>query len=149
MSHCETGNHTNSWVPKSKRGQTIQRDESGLFSRVATTTHFSELTLSKPKPYSMNDVVQTVKRNSSMKKIDSRLRLLSSSAKTAVLSRKGNHPPGPEEQGHQQKQAWPSSVASSPSVTVSGIGYGAESALTSEASLTARLVEYEHLLERR
>ena len=148
MSHCETGNHTNSWVPKSKRGQTIQRDEAGLFSRVATT-HFSELTLSKPKPNSMNDVVQTVKRNSSMKKIDSRLRLLSSSAKTAVLSRKGNHPPGPEEQNHQQKQAWPSSVASSPSVTVSGIGYGAESALTSEASLTARLVEYEHLLERR
>ena len=95
MSHCEAGNHTNSWVPISKRGQTIQRDEAGLFSRVATT-----------------------------------------------------HPPGPEEQ-NQQKQAWPSSVASSPSVTVSGIGYGAESALTSEASLTARLVEYEHLLERR
>ena len=145
MSHCEIGNHTNSWVPKSKRGQTIQRDEAGLFSRVATTTHFSELTLSKPKPNSMNDVVQTVKRNSSMKKIDSRLRLLSSSAKTAVLSRKGNHP----EEQNLQKQAWPSSVASSPSVTVSGIGYGAESALTSEASLTARLVEYEHLLERR
>ena len=69
-----------------------------------------------------------------MKNIDARLRLLASSAKTAVLSRKGNK--SKEQQHNQQKQDWPSSVASSPSVTVSGIGYGAESALNSEALVT-------------
>ena len=55
------------------------------YTHTTMTTRFSDLMQSKPKPKSINEVIKTVQRNSYMKNVDSRLRLLASSAKTAVV----------------------------------------------------------------
>ena len=55
------------------------------YTHTTMTTRFSDLIQSKPKPKSITEVIKTVKRNSYMKNVDSRLRLLASSAKTAVV----------------------------------------------------------------
>jgi hypothetical protein len=41
-SHREQGGHQSSWVPVSKRGQRIQRDEAGLFSRISTANKINK-----------------------------------------------------------------------------------------------------------
>jgi hypothetical protein len=46
VSHHETDTHTSSWVPASKRGQHIIRDEAGLFSRLKTREDSSSMSSS-------------------------------------------------------------------------------------------------------